>query len=97
MKLIKPGQGQVGWSHEFKCSGKGNGDGGCGAFLLVELPDLFRTFRSFCGETETYVTFQCSECQTHTDLPGFMYPPKIAALPTLAEWATKQRMHAHYK
>ncbi len=41
MKVIKPGRPQKGWSHEFTCTGDGNGRGGCGAILLVEQEDLY--------------------------------------------------------
>ncbi|HTK05295.1 MAG TPA: hypothetical protein VL500_06925 [Candidatus Eisenbacteria bacterium] len=43
MKVIKKGSGAKGWSKRFKCTGSGNGGGGCGATLLVEHGDLLRT------------------------------------------------------
>ena len=36
MKVLKKGNGQKGWTKEFTCSGAGNGNGGCGAELLVD-------------------------------------------------------------
>jgi len=45
MKVIQKGRGQKGWAKEFTCTGKGNGDGGCEAVLLVEADDIFRTKR----------------------------------------------------
>lgn len=91
MRVIKKGREQTGWSQEIKCSGKGNGNGGCGALLLVETPDMFRTFQCHAGETDTYVTFECSECHVHTDLPEFMQPPKIAELPSLRDWLVARK------
>lgn len=93
MKLIKKGREQQGWAQEFKCSGKGNGGGGCDALLLVEQGDLFRTYESHQGETDSFVTFECSECKVHTDLPSFTHPPRINELPTLQEWAAKRSQH----
>lgn len=71
MKIIEKGTGQRGWSKEFRCTGAGNGGGGCGALLLVEQPDLFRTSSShYDGSHETYTTFECSECHVWTDVDG---------------------------
>jgi hypothetical protein len=67
MRVIKRGSGQTGWAKEKKCTGKGNGDGGCGAVLLVEEGDLFVT-ESHCHiETTRYITFKCAECGILTD------------------------------
>jgi hypothetical protein len=68
MKVIIPGRPQNGWSKEFTCTGAGNGNGGCGAVLLVEQDDLYQTSRSFYdGSSEYYVTFKCCECGVETD------------------------------
>jgi hypothetical protein len=68
MKVLKKGRQQKGWSQECHCTGEGNGNGGCGAKLLVEQDDLFRTHSSAMGESTYYVTFRCSECGVMTDL-----------------------------
>lgn len=69
MKVLKPGSGQKGWSRKATCTGRGNGDGGCRAKLLVEEPDLYTTHSShYDGSNETYVTFRCPECGVQTDL-----------------------------
>ena len=68
MKVLKKGRKQKGWSTEATCTGKGNGGGGCGATLLVEEPDIFRTQTSAMGEITTCATFECSECGVWTDL-----------------------------
>ena len=69
MKVITPGRPQKGWAKEFKCTGAGNGDGGCGAVLLVEQDDLYRTSSGhYDGSTDHYVTFRCSACGVETDI-----------------------------
>ena len=30
MKVIQKGDGRKGWAKEYKCTGAGNGNGGCG-------------------------------------------------------------------
>ncbi len=69
MKVLKKGRPQAGWSKEFKCSGSGNGGGGCGAKLLVSEFDLYYTHsHHYDGSSESYVTFCCSECSVETDV-----------------------------
>ena len=68
MKILKPGRKQKGWAREAKCTGSGNGDGGCGATLLVEEGDLFRTESHCRDETDYYTTFKCPSCGVLTDL-----------------------------
>lgn len=68
MKVIKSGSGQRGWAHECSCTGAGNGNAGCGAVLLVEQADLFKTYSHALHETTTYVTFECPECEQWTDI-----------------------------
>ncbi len=67
MKVIRPGREQKGWAKELECTGKGNGDGGCGAILLVEQDDLLRTGSSAMGERDYYVSFICAACGVMTD------------------------------
>jgi hypothetical protein len=68
MKVIKKGERRGGWSGEFACTGEGNQTKGCGAILLVEQHDLFKTTSHARDETTTYVTFRCPECGTLTDI-----------------------------
>ena len=71
MKVISKGDGRKGWAKEFKCTGSGNGGGGCSAILLVEQGDLYKTSSSdYGGGTENYITFRCPECQNQTDVKG---------------------------
>ena len=69
MKVIKKGRPQKGCSEEFKCTGSGNGNGGCGAILLVEQDDVFSTSsHHYDGSSEYYTTFKCIECGVWTDI-----------------------------
>ena len=68
MKVIKKGRQQKGWAKRFKCSGDGNGGGGCGATLLVEKDDIYETSSSCMGEIESYTTFKCPSCGVETDI-----------------------------
>lgn len=69
MKVLKEGRAQRGWSKEATCTGAGNGNGGCGAKLLVEEGDLYETrSHHYDGSSESYVTFRCSACGVETDM-----------------------------
>lgn len=82
MKVLKKGRKQKGWTTEATCSGAGNGDGGCGAKLLVEEGDLFQTSHQSYGDSspDYFATFRCSECGVLTDIDN--YPKSASALPT---------------
>lgn len=89
MKVMKKGRSQKGWAKEFRCTGAGNGGGGCGALLLVELGDLFRTYSGAGGEDEFFITFQCVECGVNTDIKQYSAdaPPVYARnLPSFDAW-----------
>lgn len=69
MKILKKGREQKGWSQEFECTGKGNDGGGCGAKLLVEFGDLYKTHHyDYGGGHDEYVTFRCACCRVQTDI-----------------------------
>ena len=68
MQVLEKGRPQKGWAVETICTGKGNGDGGCGAKLLVEEGDVFKTHSSARDESTYYITFKCPECGVKTDL-----------------------------
>ena len=68
MKILKKGREQRGWSVEAECTGEGNGLGGCGALLLVEEADLYKTSSSVRDEVTIFITFKCSACGVETDL-----------------------------
>ncbi len=75
MKVLEKGQG---WSIKQECTGKGNGEGGCGSTLLVEKEDIYIT-RSvdMCGDTDFYYTFKCPVCGVKTDVPERDIPSSI--------------------
>lgn len=62
MRLLERGNPQKGWAVKKRCTGVGNGNGGCGALLLVEQADVFFTESHARDETTRYATFECSEC-----------------------------------
>ena len=69
MKVIKKSRAQKGWSKEFDCTGSGNGEGGCGARLLVEQDDVFKTYHHcYDGSSDVYATFKCARCGVLTDI-----------------------------
>lgn len=67
MKTINKGKP---WSKKVKCTGHGNGSGGCGAQLLIEKEDLYETSRECYGDSSPtyYTTFACQECGVETDI-----------------------------
>lgn len=74
MKVLKPGRKQKGWPTEAICTGEGNQGGGCGAVLLVEEPDVFKTWTggNYGGDSpEPCATFKCPNCGVLTDLRNF--------------------------
>jgi len=69
MRVIKKGREQIGWSRQKICTGDGNGGGGCGAVLVVEERDLFRTGKHpYDGSHEYFCTFKCISCGVLTDI-----------------------------
>lgn len=68
MKVLEKGTGQKGWAREEFCTGFGNGNGGCGAKLLIEQADLYKTQSHVRDETDTFITFRCVECKVETDI-----------------------------
>jgi hypothetical protein len=78
MKILEPGRPQEGWSREEICTGVGNGNGGCGAKLLVEQEDLYRTESGSAMDqsSESYTTFCCVSCGVETDMKDV--PSQIA-------------------
>lgn len=89
MKVIEKGRPQIGWAKDYTCTGDGNNGGGCGAKLLVEFGDLFRTYHSSCGERETCLSFKCSECGVLTDI-DVNDPPKFELIPDHDVWESRQ-------
>lgn len=77
MKILSPGTNKE-WSRECECTGIGNGVGGCGARLLVEADDLYRTsFLYRDGSVDTCITFCCPQCGTQTDIDKSYVPTHV--------------------
>lgn len=69
MKVLEKGTGQRGWAKECFCTGKGNGNGGCNAKLMVEQTDLYITSSGdYAGGRDYYTTFTCCDCGVETDI-----------------------------
>jgi len=85
MRVVKPGVAKT-WSVKATCSGKGSGGGGCGAELVVEETDLFRTSRGYYdGSTDNFVTFSCPECGILNNISE-RPPINYGSLPTQTEY-----------
>ena len=75
MKVIEKGPG---WGIEQKCTGNGNGGGGCGSRLLVEEKDIYLTESwDYGGGHDIYYTFECPVCGKETDIPSLDLPSAI--------------------
>ena len=69
MKVLQEGNPN-GWEIEQECTGKGNGDGGCKARLLVSEDDIYiTTHTDYTGDTDYFYTFTCPCCGVMTDIP----------------------------
>lgn len=72
MKILEKGKP---WQMEVICSGQGNNNHGCGAKLLIEKEDLYRT-TSYCRDESTdYITFRCPVCNCETDVYDIPFMP----------------------
>jgi len=97
VEVVKRGRPQRGWSKKFKCTGSGNGGGGCSAILLVSEYDIYIT-ESYHhdGSSETYYTFCCVECGVETDINDYRkHPPQ--ALGRKPSEAEKKRIANQHK
>lgn len=85
MQILEPGQG---WQVEVRCTGIGNGGGGCNALLGANRDDL-RFFQGSGGDgygsSESAVCVKCPQCFTVTDLQRNDWPPR----PTLLQSADR--------
>ena len=77
MKVLEHGNPNE-WEIEKKCTGAGNGGGGCGIRLLVNKDDIFITADyNFDADLEYYYTFKCPKCGVLTDIPACSLPSTI--------------------
>ena len=71
-KEIKP------WSLRRVSTGNGNDECGCRSKLLVEETDIYMTYHEhYWGETDSYFTFRCPVCNTHTDINENSIPYQV--------------------
>lgn len=81
MKILSKGRAQKGWAQKYRCTGAGNGGGGCRARLLVEEGDLFETTSSAMGEVTYHASFECPSCGVRTDIPWADVPGHVVLRP----------------
>ena len=75
MKVLEKGPG---WSTKQRCTGYGNGQGGCESLLQVEAADIYVTSHTdMVGDTDYYYTFRCPVCGKETDIPEKDVPASI--------------------
>lgn len=75
MKVLEKGPG---WSLQQRCTGIGNGGGGCNSLLEVEATDIYVTSSTdYLGDTDYYFTFKCAVCGRETDIPSKEVPSPV--------------------
>lgn len=75
MKVLEKGPG---WSTKQRCTGRGNGNGGCESLLQVEAGDIYVTLHTdMIGDTDYFYTFRCPVCGRETDIPEKDVPSSI--------------------
>lgn len=75
MKVLEKGPG---WSIKVRCTGSGNGDGGCESLLQVSENDIYVTSNTdYTGDTDYYYTFRCPVCNVETDIKEKDLPIRI--------------------
>lgn len=77
MKILEIGKSDF-WETEQICTGRGNGNGGCGAKLLVAETDIYIT-KSLSIEDNIFTdyTFKCPCCSKETDIPKRKIPRSV--------------------
>lgn len=75
MKVLEQGEG---WHIKVRCTGSGNGGGGCNSLLQVEEDDIYVTSSTdISGWTDFYYTFRCPVCNVETDIKETDVPSRI--------------------
>ena len=75
MKVLEEGRD---WNLEKRCTGYGNGGGGCNALLGIALDDIYQTYRGdYIEITEICYTFKCPVCGVETDLETYEVPEVV--------------------
>lgn len=86
MKVLKPGKDKGIWTIKHSCTGWGNGNEGCDAYLEIEKDDLMY-FKGFVADydlegRDPKVSFQCPCCLAVTDLGRNDWPKGYHELPS---------------
>ena len=75
MKVIEEGNC---WGIKCKCTGAGNGGGGCNSLLFIEEDDIYITSSTdYIGDTDYFYTFRCPVCNAETDINKAEVPYRI--------------------
>ena len=90
MKVLEKGPG---WSIKVRCTGTGNGNGGCESLLLVEAGDIYVTCNSYYEDTEFFYTITCPVCGMKTDIPTGDIPYSIRTKKLKEYKEAHQRTH----
>ena len=78
MKVVEKGPG---WSIQKRCTGEGNGGGGCGSLLEIEREDIYETSNTdMTGFTDHYMTFRCEVCGVESDISYYDVPSNVRIL-----------------
>lgn len=89
MKVVKKGRKKNGLPARYRCTGAGNGGGGCGIVHLIFKDDLFTTISS-AGRKGAYCnTFTCICCDVETDIKDALLSTN--ELPLRNTWVQKRR------
>ena len=95
MKVLEKGPG---WNLKQRCTGMGNGDGGCESLLLVEENDIYVTSHiDMTGDTDYYYTFCCPVCGKETDIMEKDLPYSIKSKKLVEYKERYQRVHERRK
>ena len=76
MKVLERGEG---WKLNIRCTGSGNGCGGCGSLLEIREEDIYYTYNyDYAGDRDTYYTVICPVCGKETDIPHDKIPSSLS-------------------
>lgn len=88
MKVIEEGKD---WNLEKRCTGSGNGGGGCNALLGISIYDIYLTHNyDYGGGHDIFYTFKCPCCQVETDLNESEVPRIVKNRLLNNYWASKR-------
>lgn len=75
MEILERGKN---WGLEVRCTGSGNGGGGCESLLRINKEDIYVTSNTdFVGDTDYFYTFRCPVCNVETDIADEKIPESV--------------------